>query len=111
MTAYLKPFEPVAGGTIKVANSVTASAVASLPDSSDVVAIYNGDTAAVAFFRCQPFDSRSGGAAASVAVADTDIPIPPGQQIRISVPKGPKKYSIVASAATGSCWITPGIGN
>jgi protein involved in polysaccharide export with SLBB domain len=111
MTQYLKPFEPVAGGTIKVANSVTASVVASLPDSCDVVAIYNGDTAAVAFFRCQPYGSTSAGPTPTVAVADTDIPIGPGQQIRISVPKGPKKFSMVASAATGSCWITPGIGN
>lgn len=109
MTQYLKPFEPVAGGTIKVTNSATASAVAALPDQSNVVAIYNGDTAAVAFFRCQPVGPTGSGA--SVAVADTDIPIPPGQMIRIGVPAGPKKYSIVASAATGSCWITPGVGN
>lgn len=106
MPQFLRPFNPIEGATIKVANSVTASAVANLPESADVVAITNADTAAIVFFRCQPLDQTP-----TVAVADTDFPVLPNTQVRVSVPAGRKQFSVVASAATGNCYITPGIGN
>lgn len=112
MTQFLKPFEPIQSGTRYVANSGTASALADLPESCDVVALYNTSTTATAFFHCHPYDSSN----TTIAVLPTtspvgDIPVPPSQQIRISVPKGKKQFSVIATAADGNLYITPGVGN
>jgi len=100
----VRPFQPIGAGTIKSTNSTSAAAIA-VPDEADTVAIYNADTAAIVFFRAQA------GTAAITAVVDKEMPIPPGQLIRISVGQGPKRCSIVSTAATGVTYITPGIGN
>lgn len=110
MTSFLKPFEPITAGTLKPSLSTTATTAASLPDSCDTVVISNTDTSIVIFWRCQRYDPVLL-APTVTAVADVDLPVLPGQQIRISVPKGPKKYSIVAASGTPIAYVTPGIGN
>lgn len=106
--SYLKPFNPVAGGTLKPSVSTTATVVTTtggdLPKDSDAIAITNTDASIVVFVRVTP------AAAASIAVADQDIPVLPGQQIRITCPV-PAKYSIVAASGTPVVYITPGHGN
>lgn len=108
MTQFVKPFEPVAGGTIKVTTSTTASVVTGttgdLPNDCDVVVITNDDATDKVFVRVSPK------ASASIAVADADIPVKAGQQIRISVPR-PAKFSVVAGANTPVVYVTPGKGN
>lgn len=107
---YPRPFQPIPGGTICIANATSASAIAALPESCQVVGLYNSSSTAIAYWRCQPNDSA---AQASVPTVGTngDEPIAPGEHIRLSVPFGPKKFSVIASAADGNLYITPGIGN
>jgi hypothetical protein len=110
----IKPFQPATKGTIAIANSTSASASAAFPSSADTVALYNSSSTATAFFRCDSLISESGsGAVAVAAVPGTpgDFPVPPLAQIRISVSTGPKKFSTIASAADGTLYITPGVGN
>lgn len=106
--SYLKPFNPVAGATQKPSVSTTATVVTGttgdIPKDSDVVVITNADAAIIVFVRVSP------AAAASVAVADQDMPVLPGQQIRITCPC-PSKYSVVAASGTPVVYITPGHGN
>jgi hypothetical protein len=106
--SYLKPFNPVAGATQKPSVSTTATVVTGtngdLPKDSDVVVFSNTDSAIVVFVRVTP------AASASIAVADQDLPVLPGQQIRITCPS-PAKYSIVAASGTPVVYVTPGHGN
>lgn len=105
---FLKPFEPVAGGTLKPSVSTTATAVSgtngNLPEDANVAVFTNLDATITVFVRVTPKDS------ASVAVADQDIPVLPNNQIRISIPR-PAKYSIVAASGTPVVYVTPGKGN
>lgn len=110
----IKPFQPVPSATIAIANGATASAPAALPSSTDTVAIYNSSATATAFFRCinlQSEDSAGSNAVAAAPGALGDMPIPPLAQIRLSVGSGAKKFSAIASAADGTLYITPGVGN
>lgn len=112
----LKPFQPKSGGTFYVANAVAASTQAALSESSDQVVLYNSSASAIAFWRCQnvQLNTDSGTSAVVPTTAQTppvgDIPIPPGAQIRLTVGFGPKKFSVIASAADGNLYITPGKG-
>lgn len=113
MTQFLKPFEPIAGGTLKPSLSTTATVLSGtngdLREDANTVVITNTDSAIIVFWRCGPVGSD--GTGMSVAVADQDLPILPGQQIRVTVPIGKKKYSMVAASGTPVVYVTPGKGN
>lgn len=113
----LKPFQPKAGGSFYVANAVAASSPVALEDSCDQVSLFNSSSTAISYWRCQNL-SLSTDAGASAVVPTTasspavgDIPIPPLAQVRLTVGYGPKKCSVIASAADGNLYITPGHGN
>lgn len=108
MTQYIKPFEPVKGGTLKPSVSSTATAVSGsggdLPDGCDTIVVSNTDNTAVVFVRVSPKVSPS------VAEADKDMPVLPLQQVRFSCPKQ-AKFSIIADTGTPVVFVTPGNGN
>ena len=106
---YIKPFQPKSGGTVVIANAVAASTPALLDEGCDQVALYNSSATATAFWRCQAI-TQTGDTMAN-ASATTDMPIPPDAQVRITVGMGLKKFSVIASAADGNLYITPGKGN
>lgn len=111
---FLRPFQGATGATIAIANATSASASAALPEGSETVVLYNSSSTATAFFRCQTVSaSGTAGQAATAPVPGTngDFPIPPLAQIRIGVGPGFKKFSVIASAADGTLYITPGAGN
>lgn len=109
------PFNPSPGGTLAVTNATSATTPALLPNGCDTVVLYNGSATAVAYFRCSILFAQSDtGASATIPVAggaNGDFPIPPLSQIRITVGAGNKKFSVIASAADGTLFITPGTGN
>lgn len=113
----IKPFQPKTGATFFVANAVAASAPALLDETCGQVVLYNSSATALAFFRCQalslPTDAGSNAVAptAGGAPAVGDIPVPPNQRVRITVGYGFKKFSVIASAADGNLYITPGNGD
>ena len=111
----IRPFYPKAGGTIAIANGITASVAASLDESCDTVALYNSSSTAIAYWHCKSLPSHtSSGPTATVPVAggaNGGIPIPPLNLIRLGIGSGPKKFSTIASAADGTLYITPGVGN
>lgn len=117
MTQYIKPFQAHNGATFYVANAVVASAPALLDQDTDTVALYNSSTTAVAYWRCVGLSlATDPGASAVVPTAAQtpavgDIPIPPGAILRLSVGSGWKRFSVIASAADGNLFITPGTGN
>jgi hypothetical protein len=109
----LPPFNPGVNQTIAQTNSAT-SAGGSLPDSAGQVALYNSSATAIAYFVCNRLNSEAdAGPTAVIPSGGTrgSMPVPPGAQIRISVARGPKKYAVIASAADGILFITPGDGN
>lgn len=108
MTQYLKPFQPKPGGTITIANATTPAAAVALDADSAQFALYNSSATAVAFVRVTSTDA---GATAQAADSTTDMPIPPGAQIRLTFGMGRKSISADASAADGNLYVTAGIGN
>ena len=108
----IRPFDPGLNTTIAQANA-TSSAGGDLPEDVGQVALYNSSATATAYFTCKPVQGTDTGPTAVVPVGATrgSFPVPPGQLIRVSVPRGPKKYATIASAADGTLFITPGEGN
>jgi hypothetical protein len=109
----IAPFDPGLNQTIAQANAL-ASAGGSLADSANVVVLYNTSATAVAYFVCTPTVTGGSTLAAVEPVAGGAVgsfPVPPGVQIRVAVPEGPKTYRTIASAADGNLMITPGRGN
>jgi hypothetical protein len=110
----MTPFNP--GGfnnTIAQANA-TSSAGGSLPDTAAQVALYNSSSTATAYFVCRVLNSPADAGPTAVVPSGGTLgamPVPPGQQIRVTVARGPKKYATIASAADGTLFITPGEGN
>lgn len=107
------PFNPGVNNTIAQANA-TSSAGAALPEWASQVALTNTSATAIAYFVCRSLNSPAdAGPTAVIASGATlgSMPILPGQQIRVTVAKGPKKYATIASAADGTLFITPGEGN
>lgn len=111
MTQFVRPFQPIAGKSFYVANSATGSNPAELPEPCNVVALYNTSTTAVAYWRCEPYDTSNTNKATVATTSAGDMAIPPTTQIRLSVGLGRKQFSVIASAADGNLIITPGIGN
>lgn len=116
MSLYERPFQPHPSGAFLVANAVTASAAATLSSSAEQVVLYNTSATAVAYWVCWNIDQRTDGGPTAVIPTTANpgigaMPIPPGQQIRISVGYGHKKFSVIASAADGNLIITPGKGS
>jgi hypothetical protein len=109
--ADIRPFQPISGKSFYVANSATGSNPAELPESCDSVVLYNTSATAVAYWRCDPYDTTNVNKAVVATTSAGDLPIPPSQQIRVSVGKNRKQFSVIASAADGNLIITPGIGN
>lgn len=110
----MKPFQPKSGGTICIANSASASSPTLLDPTADQAVLYNSSATATAFWRCERvFTESDAGTSAVVASAGTngDMPIPPGAQVRVTVAEGLHKFSVIASAADGFLYITPGRGN
>lgn len=110
----IRPFQGATRSTIAIANATSASTPADLPQESDTVVLFNSSASAIAFFRCESVTTP--GAGGSSAVAPTPgalggFPIPPNTQVRIGVGLGYKRFSVIASAADGTLYITPGTGN
>lgn len=104
------PFQPQ--GTVAVANSTSATA-GILSGESSQVALYNSSATAVVYWVCQVLNSASDAGPTATVPTSTPggMPVPPGQLIRITVGRGPKKFSVIASAADGNLFVTPGEGN
>lgn len=105
---YLLPFQPKGKATLTIANAVAATSPAALPDELNQVVLYNSSATAIAFV-CITNQTVTSDPAANAAL--TDFPIPPTGQIRITCGYGPKKISVIASAADGNLYVTPGHGN
>ncbi|MDT0507529.1 hypothetical protein [Novosphingobium sp. MMS21-SN21R] len=110
----IRPFQPMSAGAIAQANA-TSSAGGSLPETCNVVALYNSSATAVVFWECRTLTSTADAGPTAVVPASGGatggFPIPPGQLIRVTVAPGIKKYATIASAADGILYITPGQGN
>lgn len=109
----MTPFNPGENNTIAQANA-TSSAGGSLPDWASQVVLTNTSSSATAYFVCRALNSPAdSGPTAVVPSGGTlgSFPVLPGQQIRVTVAKGPKKYATIASAADGTLFVTPGEGN
>lgn len=111
------PFQPRAAGTFFIANAVAASTPAALSVDAEQVVLYNSSKTATAFWRCQIVATNADtGSNAVIPTAGStapvgDIPIPPTAQIRLTVGHGQKRFSVIADAADGNLYITPGQGN
>ena len=106
------PFDPGINETIAQANAIS-SAGDVLPEDANVVALYNTSATATAYFVCTPIRTGDTPVAAVVPSGGTrgSMPVPPGAQIRVTVPVGMKAYRTIASAADGILMITSGRGN
>lgn len=105
----LKPFNPKPGGTISITNATTPAAAVSLDADCDQFVFYNSSATAIAFPRVTILSLT--GDAAQTADSATDMPIPPGAQIRLTFGVGRKSISVDASAADGTLYVTAGHGN
>jgi hypothetical protein len=109
------PFQPYGSKTIAVTNAVAASPPAILASEADQVSLFNTSATAIAYWACQRLpDEASAGRNAVIPVAGGapgDMPIPPGAQIRLTVGIGPKKFSLISTAADGATLVTPGHGD
>ena len=105
----LKPFQPVPGGTIKIANATSASSPQQLPKECDQVSIYNSSASALAFVCISGIDRLTD--TGRSAVVDKDLTVPPGALIRVTCAYNYKTISVIASEADGSIYVTPGHGN
>jgi hypothetical protein len=103
-----RPFQPVGGQTVVIANATTAAA-ATLFSTGSEYAFYNSSATAIAFIRMT--STPIAGDPAAVATITTDMPIPPGALIRLSFGVGRKSLTAIASAADGNLYVTPGHGN
>lgn len=111
-----RPFNPAPLSTFYVANDTSASAAALLSDDAEQVFLYNSSQTAIAFFTCRNINLiTDDGPLAAVPTTDNPgvgaYPVPPGANVRITVGYGHKKFSVIASAADGNLYITPGKGN
>ena len=109
----IPPFNPGINQTIAQTNA-TSSAGGSLPDTAAQVVLTNTSATATAYFVCNRLGNASdAGPTAVIPTGGTlgSFPVLPGQQIRLTVARGPKKYATIASAADGTLFITPGEGN
>lgn len=113
----IKPFQPKPAGAFLVANAVAASAPAALDDTCAQVVLYNSSATATAFWICQnlSLSTDTGPTAVIPTTAQSPAvgatPVPPGARVRLGVGYGPKKFSVIASAADGNLYITPGNGD
>lgn len=103
-----RPFQPVGGATVVIANAVSA-ATATVFTTGSELAFYNSSATAIAFIRVTREVLSTD--PAQTATTTTDMPIPPGALIRLSFGLGRKAVSAIASAADGSLYVTPGHGN
>lgn len=106
--SYTRPFCPKRGGTTTIANAVTASAAAALDAGCSEVMLFNSSTTAISFVRIDvvPANSDTGG----LATVAADLPVPPNGVVIVSPGVGFKFISVIASAANGSLYATPGHG-
>ena len=103
-----KSFRPKQGGTFLIANGVAASAdTKEIDPRCDEIAVYNSSATAIAFFRVTPFPTSALGSGAAPTVT-ADMPVAPGEHLRVHVGLGYKKIRTIASAADGNLYITPG---
>lgn len=105
-----RPFAPVWGKTITVANAATATAAVSLPSDCDQIVLTNTSATARTFVRVTPHLNEGSPPAGDAPTVTADFPINPGAQIRLTVGPGPKVIRTIASAADGNIIITPGNG-
>ena len=110
----LVPFNPAWAGTFYVPNAVAASAPAALSGPGQVV-LYNSSATAIAYVRVShlPSVTDTGALATIPGVAGLpgSFPVPPGGQIRVTGGTGHKTISVIASAADGNLYVTPGQGD
>jgi len=114
----MKPFSPALQGTFYIANAAAASTPALLGGSDvDQVVLYNSSATATAYVRITPITSNADVITANTATvpgllaAPGSFPVPPATQIRITTTHGHKSISVIASAADGNLYVTPGHGN
>lgn len=103
-----RPFQPVAGAGVIIANAV-AAATATVFTIGSEYAFYNSSATAIAFIRMTR--SEPGDPTVPAATVTTDMPIPPGAFVRLSFGLGRKSLSAIASAADGNLYVMPGHGN
>jgi hypothetical protein len=114
----MKPFSPSAKASFYIANGVASSAAILIPYEAEQVVLYNSSATAISFVRLSALDLPSdlAGAPAAVAAgliaAPGDFPIPPGQLVRVTLPRGRygSAITVIASAADGNTYVTPGHG-
>lgn len=109
------PFQPHVGATLRLANT-TGGTAGVLPEDAQTVVLYNTSSSATAFWRLKHTNPDDDGDPTAVAPGvgagnEGDFPVPPGQQIRITVAEGRKKFAVIATAADGDLYITPGKGD
>lgn len=113
--SQMRPFCPKNQGTIAIANAIAATAPLQFSDRDGEVALFNSSASAVAFVRIDvvPANTDTGGSATIPAAggASGGFPVPPLAQIRVSPGVGFKWISVIASAADGNLYVTPGHGN
>lgn len=112
----VRPFQAIAGASVRIPNDVTASSIMILPKNSTSVVLTNGSTTATAYYRVTLYDNESSVPIASDPVdlpsATTDMPVLPSSQIRVyTAPVGQCKIlRTIASAADSYTTVTPGDG-
>lgn len=106
----IKPFNPKPGGTFVIANGTSASADFEIDQGCDQIVLYNSSASAIVFFRVTCYADNTLGSATAPTVT-TDMPVPPGVQMRVTVGRTFKEIRTIASAADGNLYVTPGQGN
>lgn len=112
----MKPFSPALQGTFYIANAVAATAPAMF-QGGDQVVLYNSSATATAYVRIQALTSNTDvittytATVPGLAAAPGSFPVPPLAQIRLTSTIGNKSISVIASAADGNLYVTPGHGN
>lgn len=105
--SFNRAFSPKRGGTLTIANAVAASTPVALPERDSEVMLYNSSATAVAFV-CIAVVPTNGDAGVNATLSD--LPIPPNGVIIVSPGVGFKWISVIASAANGNLYATPGHG-
>lgn len=104
---FNRAFCPKRGGTLTIANAVAASAPVALGERDSEVMLYNSSATAIAFVRIDVLLANTdAGSNATLA----DLPVAPNTTLVVSPGVGFKTISVIASAANGNLYATPGHG-
>jgi hypothetical protein len=102
-------FDPAWQETISVSNSASATVAVSLPTYASSILLTNTSSTARVHVAVTGYPDGIAGAG-TAPTTSTGLPILPGGQIRVAVPRGTKVIRTIATAADGLILITPGRG-